>query len=252
MVVWIFGYASLVWKAGFEYDERVVGFIKGYRRAFHLACFEHRGTLELPARVATLEQDEDAICWGAAYCIKGAEAAEQALAYLHVRECEYNEINTLEFYTEDSPRKAVIPEVRVFMATTDSKYYLGVAPQEEIAMRIAVATGPSGPNRDYLFRLVEALREIGHEDAEVIDLANKVRKLCNGLKVHMGSRSCAHNFSSKSHAMLPALTQSSVPTLPQFSNMLPQLSTGVPISGLSSISLNHMPCSPRLLKSQAL
>lgn len=39
---WIFGYASLVWKAGFDYDERIVGFIKGYRRAFHLGelhCF---------------------------------------------------------------------------------------------------------------------------------------------------------------------------------------------------------------------
>lgn len=40
MVFWIFGYGSLVWNPGLEYDEKVIGFIKDYRRVFDLGkCF---------------------------------------------------------------------------------------------------------------------------------------------------------------------------------------------------------------------
>lgn len=36
MVFWVFGYGSLAWNPGFEYDEKIVGFIKDYRRVFDL------------------------------------------------------------------------------------------------------------------------------------------------------------------------------------------------------------------------
>ena len=35
MVMWVFGYGSLIWKAGFPFDESLVCFIKHYRRVFH-------------------------------------------------------------------------------------------------------------------------------------------------------------------------------------------------------------------------
>lgn len=189
MVLWVFGYASLLWKAGFQYDERIVGFIKGYRRAFHLACFEHRGTPEFPARVATLEPDEKVTCWGAAYCIRDADAANRAMEYLKLRESEYDLIEALEFFTEGSPNKPVISEVLVFMSTgSSSKYYLGAAPKEAMAMQIATARGPSGPNCDYLFRLVEALRDIGHEDGDVLELANAVRRIQKELEINCANQ----------------------------------------------------------------
>lgn len=36
MVFWVFGYGSLVWNPGFDYDEKVIGFVKDYRRVFDL------------------------------------------------------------------------------------------------------------------------------------------------------------------------------------------------------------------------
>lgn len=39
MEFWVFGYGSLVWNPGFEYDEKVIGFIKDYRRVFDLGKF---------------------------------------------------------------------------------------------------------------------------------------------------------------------------------------------------------------------
>lgn len=39
MVFWVFGYGSLVWNPGFAYDEKVIGFIKNYRRVFDLGTF---------------------------------------------------------------------------------------------------------------------------------------------------------------------------------------------------------------------
>lgn len=36
MVLWVFAYGSLVWNPGFDFDERIVGFIKDYERVFNL------------------------------------------------------------------------------------------------------------------------------------------------------------------------------------------------------------------------
>ncbi|XP_008652508.1 uncharacterized protein [Zea mays] len=62
MVLWVFGYGSLIWNLGFDFDDKILGFIKGYNRTFNLACIDHRGTAEHPARTCTLETDDEAIC----------------------------------------------------------------------------------------------------------------------------------------------------------------------------------------------
>ncbi|XP_011006655.1 PREDICTED: cation transport regulator-like protein 2 [Populus euphratica] len=191
MVFWVFGYGSLVWNPGFEYDEKVIGFIKDYRRVFDLACIDHRGTPESPARTCTLENVEGAICWGAAYCVRGgAERERLSMEYLERRECEYDKKTLVDFYKEGEPSEPALTGVIVFTSTPDklsNKYYLGPAPLEEMARQIATAHGPCGNNRDYLFSLERAMFAIGHEDDTVIELAKEVRKVLgtkgNGIPV---------------------------------------------------------------------
>ncbi|XP_073305899.1 gamma-glutamylcyclotransferase 2-1-like isoform X2 [Primulina huaijiensis] len=180
MVFWIFGYGSLVWNPGFGYDEKVIGFIRDYRRVFDLACIDHRGTPEHPARTCTLEEHEGAVCWGAAYCVRGGpEKEKEAMAYLERRECEYDRKTLVDFFKDEDSEMPFVNGVIVFTSTPElsNKYYLGPASLEDMAKQIATAFGPRGNNRDYLFKLEKALFDIGHEDDSIIELANQVRKV---------------------------------------------------------------------------
>lgn len=181
MVFWVFGYGSLVWNPGFEYGEKVIGFIKDYTRVFDLACIDHRGTPEHPARTCTLEYKKGAICWGAAYSVRGGpEKEKKAMEYLERRECEYDSKTLVNFYKDEDCSEPTLSGVIVFTSTPDkvsNKYYLGPAPLEDMARQIATAFGPCGNNRDYIFLLEKAMYDIGHEDDYIIELANEVRKV---------------------------------------------------------------------------
>ncbi|KAI0504614.1 hypothetical protein KFK09_015566 [Dendrobium nobile] len=186
MVLWVFGYGSLIWKPGFDFDEKVLGFIKDFRRVFDLACIDHRGTPEHPARTLTLEPKEGAVCWGIAYCVRGDIEKERAtMQYLEKRECEYDKKALVKFYKEGESLKPYVTNVLIFISTPDkisNRYYLGPAPLEEMARQIATANGPCGNNRDYLFYLEKAMLQIGHEDEYVTELANEVRRVLGVLK----------------------------------------------------------------------
>ncbi|XP_052204227.1 gamma-glutamylcyclotransferase 2-3 isoform X2 [Diospyros lotus] len=178
MVMWVFGYGSLIWKAGFNYDDRLVGFIKGYRRVFYQGSTDHRGTPEYPGRTVTLEPAPRE--WGVAYKIAGKEDKETALTYLEVREKQYDKKTYVDFFTDSMALAPAVSGVMVYIASPDRKLnpnYLGPALLEEIARQIIHAEGPSGPNKDYLFQLEKALLQFGCEDKHVIELANEVRRI---------------------------------------------------------------------------
>lgn len=180
MAMWVFGYGSLIWKAGFNFDERLVGFIKDYRRVFYQGSTDHRGTPEYPGRTVTLEPAKGEFCWGAAYKISKKEDQEVATTYLEVREKQYDQKAYVDFYTDPTADTPAVSEVIVYIASPDKKQnvnYLGPASTEDIAKQIVKAEGPSGPNRDYLFQLEKALLQFGCKDKHVIDLATEVRRI---------------------------------------------------------------------------
>ncbi|XP_002513793.2 gamma-glutamylcyclotransferase 2-3 isoform X1 [Ricinus communis] len=180
MVMCVFGYGSLIWKAGFNYDDRLVGFIKGYRRVFYQGSTDHRGTPEYPGRTVTLLPADGEVCWGVAYKISDKEDEETALTYLEVREKQYDQKAYLDFFADPAATTPAVSRVMVYIGSEDKKHnknYLGPAPLEDIAKQIIRAEGPSGPNRDYLFHLETALLQIGCKDKHVMDLANEVRRM---------------------------------------------------------------------------
>lgn len=185
MVLWVFGYGSLLWKAGFDYDERLVGYIKGYRRVFYQANTDHRGTAAYPGRVVTLEAIEGAITWGAAYRVSGDDKEALVLSYLDLREQEYDQKEHVNFYTADFLETPTVCNVLVYIGSSDkfkNRFWAGPAPLDEMAKQIARAVGPSGPNYEYLFRLEECLHELDCVDADICELAEAVRKQMNSSK----------------------------------------------------------------------
>lgn len=163
--IWLFGYGSLIWKADFPYLTRRPAYIRGWVRRFWQGSHDHRGTPEAPGRVVTLVRAPGAICHGMAYRI-----TPEVLGPLDVREKNgyLREVTRLHFEDAAPPSSA---EGLVYLATEDNAAFLGDAPLEAIAEQIAVAHGPSGPNRDYLVNLAQALRDLGVDDPHVFALA---------------------------------------------------------------------------------
>lgn len=117
--------------------------------------------------------------WGVAYKISREQDKQIALEYLEVREKQYDEKIYLDLYTDSLPKTPAVQAMMVYLATTNketNKNFLGPAPLEEMAKQIYLAEGPTGPNKEYLFKLEDALNKIGVVDPHVQDLANAVRK----------------------------------------------------------------------------
>ena len=156
--VWLFGYGSLIHKADFPYRERRPAHVRGWSRRFWQGSHDHRGTPAAPGRVLTLIADADAVCAGMAYLI-----TPEVFDHLDHREKNGYLRHVMPIGFDDGGSV----EGLVYIAGEGNAAWLGPAPDETIARQIACAHGPSGPNRDYLIRLADALRELGQSDAHV-------------------------------------------------------------------------------------
>lgn len=156
--VWLFGYGSLIYKTEFPYLERRPASLRGWARRFWQGSHDHRGTPEAPGRVVTLVPEDDAVCVGMAYLI-----TPEVLDHLDVREKN----GYLRFASDMRLDDGRHVEGLVYIATDENAAFLGPATTRDIARHIAASRGPSGPNRDYLLHLADALRALDADDPHV-------------------------------------------------------------------------------------
>ncbi|KAJ2797484.1 Cation transport regulator-like protein 2 [Coemansia guatemalensis] len=167
--LWVFGYGSIIYRVDFPIEDQVFGYIHGRRRAFLQRSHDHRGTETNPGRVCTLiphgewdtmfpnePSNPDAVCWGIAYKVKSGEE-KRVKQHLDWREKDGYTEDFVDVFTEPG-KPAVVSNVLVYVGVSANPSFAGPSSMEETAMVIARAEGPSGTNREYLFKLCEALR----------------------------------------------------------------------------------------------
>ncbi len=173
-VLWIFGYGSLIWRPDFEHRRNQHAVLSGFERRFCQASHDHRGTPELPGRVVTLVPAHDGHCQGMAFELPDVRRP-QILEYLDEREQDgYERVYApLQLTSGDT-----VPGLTWIAASGNPSWREGES-LDELARLIAQRHGPSGSNRDYLYRLEEALDALEMPDTYISRLASMVREVPN-------------------------------------------------------------------------
>ena len=165
----IFAYGSLLFRPGFAWLDRERAVLHGYARSFSQASPDHRGTPEQPGRVVTLWQASSESAVGAVYYAAAPGLA--LLAELDYRERAGYERTLVEVETSSARVQAV-----TWIAPPGNAHDVGQMALEALAAHVLRSSGPSGRNDDYVFRLEQALAELGAADAQVSALSALLRR----------------------------------------------------------------------------
>ncbi|XP_018575624.1 putative glutathione-specific gamma-glutamylcyclotransferase 2 [Anoplophora glabripennis] len=175
--MWVFGYGSLMWRVDFPYEEKILGYVKGFQRKFYQLSTDHRGTPENPGRVVTLiPGDSNSEVYGIAYRIRESDI-NKVVDHLDYREKGGYERNNVIFYPRDNHLNPF--EITIYVATENNCNYGGHAEIDDIAKRVVNSIGPSGPNIDYVCNLANSMRSLfpDVEDDHLFSLEKKVLQL---------------------------------------------------------------------------
>ena len=129
--------------------------------------------------VNLLEAEADDRVWGMAYEIEDSVWQKEVQQQLDHREKGGYDQNVTRFY----PRNEAVNQpfdafdVIAYIGKVTDKQYAGPAPIVEMANTILKSVGPSGPNKEYLFNLASALRQLGIEDEHIFELEEAVKSL---------------------------------------------------------------------------
>jgi cation transport protein ChaC len=172
--VWVFAYGSLMWNPAINVAGSRRATAHGFHRAFCLTLSIGRGSEQHPGLMLALDEGGEAI--GVAHRI-AADQVESELKILWFREM-LSGAYTPRWVDLDiegvGPSRAL-----TFVINRAHPRYENTLDQTEIARRMAVAEGILGTNRDYLYRTVRHLEELGVADGPLHDLETQVRQFAN-------------------------------------------------------------------------
>lgn len=174
---WVFGYGSLMWRPGFDYLERRLARLDGYKRCFSMASWHYRGTRERPGLVLALDWAPGASCVGVALRVCPTKD-RHVRDYLHERELvSYAYFETLYPVTLlcEGAGQGETRAALCYVVDRTHEQYAGGLPLEAQAEQILAAAGSSGSNADYLMNTLAKLEELGIADPEIAALGQLVR-----------------------------------------------------------------------------
>jgi glutathione-specific gamma-glutamylcyclotransferase len=169
--IWLFGYGSLIYKVDFPTIDAQPAYLEGWQRRFWQGSHDHRGTPEAPGRVLTLIEAPGKRCFGIAYRV-----ALDVFDHLDHREKNGYVRKIQPLLLANGLQKSGV----FYIGLKDSPAHLGPAPDDMIARQIFTSEGPSGTNREYLFKLCAALHAHGEVDDHVMRIEELVKHLADG------------------------------------------------------------------------
>jgi len=163
--LWVFGYASLIWRPEFDAAEQRPATVHGWHRALRMRSRINRGTPERPGLVFALVSGGS--CRGVAYRIERHRGADE-LARLWLREMPTGVYDPrwLPCRTPFGPIRAL-----AFTLSRASPSHTGVIPDAEMLQILQHAQGRYGSTLDYLLETAASLRRCGIRDREIERLA---------------------------------------------------------------------------------
>ncbi|MFT3956523.1 MAG: gamma-glutamylcyclotransferase [Piscinibacter sp.] len=159
--LWVFGYASLIWRPEFDADEQRGAAVHGWHRALRMRSRINRGTPERPGLVFALVSGGS--CRGVVYRV-ARERAERELERLWQRE-----MPTGVYDPRWLPCRTPAGTVRALAFTLDrsSPAHTGEIADADMLDILRHAQGRYGSTLDYLLETAASLRRCGIRDREI-------------------------------------------------------------------------------------
>ena len=159
--LWVFGYASLIWRPEFDAAEQRPATVHGWHRALRMRSRVNRGTPECPGLVFALVPGGS--CRGVAYRIERKRGAQE-LARLWSREMPTGVYDPkwLACRTPHGPVNAL-----AFTLSRASPAHTAMLPDPQMVEILRRASGRFGSTLDYLVDTATSLRQRGIRDREI-------------------------------------------------------------------------------------